>query len=130
MGSFLKKYRKAPTEEIDYDIDFTDWLDARSDSVSSYEVNCDDGLSITGHVRSGGVIKVFVKGGLPGRAYRVRASVTTVGDGNGQRTKLGDIQIKVRGTGIAEGLPIGGGSPWDSANPYEPAYGGGTPFTP
>ncbi len=104
MG-FLGRPTKAPSEEIDYDIDFSAWLDARAETIASFTTDCDSGIVVDRALQVGGIVRVFIKGGQNGRAYRVIAEITTAGG----LVKRGEIQVRVRGTGELIGITIDGG---------------------
>lgn len=106
--SYLRRFVKHPLEKLDYDIDFASWLAARSDSISTFTLSVDTGITLDSAVAVGGVIRGFISGGTNGRAYEAAASINTTGG----RIKRGRILIRVRGratTGDSSGGSGGGG---------------------
>lgn len=103
--SYLRRYIKHPAETIDYDLDFSSWLAARSDTVSTFTVSADTGVTIASTVEAGGVVRGFISGGTSGRAYEVAASINTAGG----RVKRGRILVRVRGRATTGGSSSGSG---------------------
>jgi hypothetical protein len=93
MSISLNRFVKRPGETIDYDFIFTDWLNARNDTVASFTVQSSEGITVGSTAQSSGVVKVFVSGGTAGQSYKVTATITT----EGGRVKQGQIRIRVRG---------------------------------
>lgn len=90
--SVLARFTKQPVEVQDYDIDFTDYLTALSDTAVSHVISVETGLTLMASNLTSGIVKVFVSGGVDGSQYKVSATITTAGG----RVKQGDIIIKVR----------------------------------
>lgn len=104
----IARFVKSPTETIDYDFDFADWLADREDSIASFSVTLDAGLSlVSSSLANSGIVRAFVAGGTAGRLYRASALVTTTGE----RVKQALIEIRVIGTaaGSASTSDPGGG---------------------
>jgi hypothetical protein len=92
MGT-LKRFTKRPGETIDYDITFVEWLAKRADTVSTFSVATDAGITKVAEEHASGVVKVYLSGGTAGRTYKVTATITTVLG----RIKQGQITVRVRG---------------------------------
>ena len=90
--SVLARFTKQPVEVQDYDIDFTDYLTALSDTAASPVVSVETGLTLMASNLTSGIVKVFVSGGVDGNQYKVSATITTAGG----RVKQGDIVIRVK----------------------------------
>lgn len=90
--SVLARFTKQPVEVQDYDIDFTDYLTALSDTAVSHVVSVETGLTLMASNLTSGIVKVFVSGGVDGNQYKVSATITTAGG----RVKQGDIMIRVK----------------------------------
>jgi hypothetical protein len=88
----LGKFIKQPVEVQDYDVDFNEYLTGHSDTAATANVVADAGLTIMTSTLSGGVVKVFLSGGVDGVDYKVSATITTTGG----RVKQGDFVVKVR----------------------------------
>lgn len=68
--------QKDPSENLDYQIDFTKWLGG--DTIQSQVVTA-DGVTKGAVSESGGVVTVWLSGGQAGTTGRVTVTVTTVG---------------------------------------------------
>lgn len=68
--------RKAPDDQLDYDVDFSRWL-PDSDSLASVTATADTGLDVLSASISGQVAKVWLAGGTLGVTYGVDVTVTT-----------------------------------------------------
>ena len=88
LGTFTKQ----PAEVQDYDIDFSEWLAALSDTAISHVVTADAGITLGATTLAAGVVKVWLSGGLTGTSYKITATITTAGG----RTKEDEIKIKVK----------------------------------
>lgn len=73
LGSFVKQ----PAEYIDYDIDYSKWLEA-SETISSQTTTATAGITVSSSINgSGKITKTWVSGGLNGSTYKVTVMVTT-----------------------------------------------------
>lgn len=82
----LAKYEKQPLEVKDYDVDYTPWLTAISDTLASLatSVVClTDATDTTLEVDSATVtddhVKVWISGGTDSEQYKLTLRVTTAG---------------------------------------------------
>lgn len=91
--AYIKRFVKHPDEIVDYDVDFTSWLDARSDTINVYAVGATPGIDLVESTQVGGIIRTFVGGGSVGTAYRVAVEIET----DGGRVKRGEIEVRVQG---------------------------------
>ena len=91
MG-FVAKYVKQPVEVLDYPFDFREFLQDANDVALSHTVVADEGLTVASSNLDMGIVRVFLGGGVSGRAYKVSATLTT----QGGRVKQLDIQLKVK----------------------------------
>ena len=90
--SIIASFDKFKNERQDYDIDFTNWLRTWGDSISSFNVAADTGITIASSSLAGSVVKVWVADGVNGSSYNITATVTTAAG----RIKQATITIKVR----------------------------------
>lgn len=90
--SILGRFNKQPGEVLDYDFIYTDWLTERNDTILTYTVTAEPGLTVDSVVTSNGVVKCFLSGGATGASYKVTCVVTTVG----LRTKEAELLVKVK----------------------------------
>lgn len=110
MSTYIKRYRKHPDEVLDCDITFDTWLNAKGDTVNSYVVEQDLGITtksaslIDGPLAQASVVRPFISGGSDGHSYMVAAEITTAGG----RVKRGEILVRVRGRQVTgSGLRTG-----------------------
>ena len=102
--AILQTFTKQPADVQDYDIDFREWLAGLSDTApgpasSTPGANClavtaDAGITIDFYTLAGGVVKVWLSGGISGTTYKISATLTTTGG----RTKQDEIKVKVKET--------------------------------
>lgn len=69
---------KRVNDVLDFDFDFTDWLLARGDSISSSSVIA-PGLIVGNITENLGVVKVFISGGSKNTKYNITCKIITVG---------------------------------------------------
>lgn len=77
---------KASSEELDYSIDFTKLLADSSDSIISYDVIADQGVTISSHSVSGAIVIAWASGGQPGCQYKITFNIATSGGRKFSRT--------------------------------------------
>ena len=89
---------KAPRDQLDYDVRYTDWL-TPGDGIASAQVTVDamdalgaPDLHATEIVAASDLVKVWLSGGTSGRTYKVTVLATT-DDG---RIKDDEFRIKVK----------------------------------
>jgi hypothetical protein len=90
--AILGKFLKQPDEVQDYDISFVDWLAAFPDTAVSHTVTVDTGITLGTTSLTGGIVKLWLSGGITGAAYKVTATIVTAGG----RTKQDEIVVKVK----------------------------------
>lgn len=88
MDSFYKQ----PTERLDYDIDFTEWLPNGDAIITTDAVSIPVGLTLTITDATTIIPKVWVGGGENKKRY----VVSVVCETNQGRTKEVNFQIKVK----------------------------------
>lgn len=89
----MKLFQKQPADTLDYDIDFSMWLtddDAITAATALSSVPAE--LAIGSVVHTDQAVKVWVSGGLAGKAYKVTATATTALG----RVKEIDFKIRVK----------------------------------
>jgi hypothetical protein len=87
----LAVFYKQPSEVLDYDIDFTEWM-TPGDSIATATATSDAGITLGATTIIGYVVKQWVSGGTDGNSYKVTVKVTT----NGGRVKEADFRVRVR----------------------------------
>jgi hypothetical protein len=92
VTTILAKFEKQPSEIQDYDIDFSEYLNALSDSAVSAVVTGEIGITVVAHSLIGNVVKVWLSGGDDGETYKITVLLTT----SGGRKREADIKVKVK----------------------------------
>ena len=93
--SILERFTKQPADRQDYDISFVDWLAALGDTALSVVVTTDAGITQSSPaVLFGGLVKVWLSGGLDGQTYKVTITLTTASTPG--RIKQVEITVKVK----------------------------------
>lgn len=89
----LDTYTKQPAEVLDYDIDYTDWLET-GDTIASKTVTAEAGLTVDSSAIWGASkkLKAWISGGTAGTTYKVTATIVTVGG----CTKEDEFKVRVK----------------------------------
>jgi hypothetical protein len=90
----MNLFTKQPGDQLDYDLDFTDWLpsgDVITGVVAASSVPAE--LVILSASVAGTIVKIWSAGGVIGQTYIVSTTVST----QQGRIKLLDFKIRVRG---------------------------------
>ena len=83
-----------PSEYLDWDVDYTEFLQDQ-DTISTVNVSVDpDGELNAIATHSGTVVKVWLSDGLNGKVYKVELTVLTTGG----RQKQDEIQVYIEET--------------------------------
>lgn len=90
----LEFFKKQPADVQDYDIDFTEYLDALTDTAASAVVDPEPGITVVNYLILGNAVKVWLSGGTSGQKYKVTVRLTTTGG----RVKEVEILLIVRET--------------------------------
>lgn len=75
--AILGRFVKQPSEVLDYDVDFAEWFDGRSDTPLSHSVVADAGITVVGSALTNKVVKVILSGGTAGTKYKITVRLTT-----------------------------------------------------
>ena len=68
---------KDPSAKLDYTFDWTEWLDAITDSLSTHVVTVDTGITLETSSIVGKKVVIWVSGGTVGKTYKVGCKITT-----------------------------------------------------
>ena len=90
----MDSYTKQPTERLDYDIDFTDWLPAGDAITNTTVTSTPAGLTIYLTDTATVIPKVWVAGGVDKKTYILSVTAET----NQSRTKEVNFKVKVKDT--------------------------------
>jgi hypothetical protein len=83
-------WEQDPQDGLDYDFDWSAWLG--SDTISSYTVTVQTGLTKDSDSRTNGIVTVWLSGGTVGRFYKVTCHVITGGGRKADRS----IEISIK----------------------------------
>ena len=95
MSYSLGTLVKQPSEVLDANFDFSDWLTDKADTIGSVSVVADEGIEVEEVTDLEGVVKVFFSGGTDGSSYKVTVTVTTTREPL-PRIKEAEIYVAVR----------------------------------
>jgi len=88
----VTKKTKQPSEVLDYDFKYTDWLDS-GDEIESAEVTVATGITLDSYnIVSPGIVKVWLSGGTDGETYLITCVATT----EGGREKEKEFKLKIK----------------------------------
>lgn len=77
MAQLLGRYVKQSAEILDYDVDFSEWMEGRTDTPASFTAEAEAGITIVGSSRTGNIVKVVLSGGTSDTSYKVTVKLTT-----------------------------------------------------
>ena len=76
----IKEFTKRASDVLDYDFDYTDFLDAVSDTVSSASITASpSGLTLGSKTNTTKKVKQWISGGDVGASYSVVCTMTSTG---------------------------------------------------
>lgn len=89
----MNTFSKQPSENLDYDFDFADFMPA-GDVIASSVVTADAGVTLGSKTDNPGasIVKQFISGGTDGTTYKVTCKITTTGG----RVKEAEFKLKVK----------------------------------
>lgn len=89
----MNLFQKQPADQLDYDLDFSDWL-TEDDTINGADAvsSVPEELAIESVSVSGQTVKVWVSGGVDGSTYKITTTVTTALG----RIKELDFKIRVK----------------------------------
>lgn len=74
----LPTIEKVSTSRLDYSFNFQRWLAAVSDSIVSFVISADEGITIDESFEVQGIVTAFMLGGDIGQSYTVTCKITTL----------------------------------------------------
>jgi hypothetical protein len=104
---YLKRFTKAPSETIDYTIDFSDWLAERGSTFTTFYVDAEPGLNVVLSEKVGDTVRLVIGAGEDGYQYVVAVDIVT-NDTPALRRRA-EILLNIRGSGVPDAAPIDGG---------------------
>lgn len=97
--AILKTHTKQPSDRLDYDFDYSQWLSANDEILSAvFAVESMDGMTppspmvVSSEVTAATYTKVWLEGGQAGEIYKVSCTITTTRG----RVKQDEIKIRLK----------------------------------
>lgn len=87
----MKVFRKQPTDNLDYTVDFADWLPEGDAIQSIEEVLVPPGINQTAFEVNNRNIRLWFSGGTDGEEYKIEATIIT----NAGRVKQVEFLIAI-----------------------------------
>lgn len=87
----MNLFQKQPADQLDYDLDFSDWLtdtDTITGVVATSSVPLE--MPVLSAAVSGATAKIWVAGGLNGVTYKVTSTITT------SEGRIKELEFKIR----------------------------------
>lgn len=92
--AFLGTFTQQPSEILDYDLDFREWIPS-GDTIVSVAATSDAGITLGSTIIDPTTLKIvkqWVSGGVTGTVYKIEVTATTAGG----RVKQVEFKIRVR----------------------------------
>lgn len=87
----MNVFQKQPADQLDYDLDFSDWITAGDIITGAAAISSDPTkLTILSTAVLGQVVKVWLSGGENGATYKVTTTIST------QQGRIKELDFKVR----------------------------------
>lgn len=88
-------FKKDPNAELDYAWNWSKWLLPISDTIASYTLFPDTGLTILDDDLQGNLVVAKIKGGKAGQTQKVVCRIVTVGGSMGPRTDERTLYLEI-----------------------------------
>lgn len=87
----MNLFQKQPADQLDYDMDFSDWL-TESDTITSAEAvsSIPEELEVLSVLVDSPIVKVWIAGGLDGTTYKVTSTIAT------SEGRIKELEFKIR----------------------------------
>lgn len=87
----MNLFQKQPADQLDYDLDFSDWL-TDDDTITGAEAvsSVPDELEVLSVAVAGPIVKIWVNGGVSGSTYKVTATTST------SLGRIKELEFKIR----------------------------------
>lgn len=87
----MNLFQKQPVDQLDYDLDFSDWLTDTDTITGVIAVSSNpDELEVLSVSLIGAFVKIWVSGGLNGETYKVTSTITT------SEGRIKELEFKIR----------------------------------
>lgn len=87
---------KDPNAELDYTIDYTDWLAGITDTIASVDITVSGGVTLASSSFTTTKVTVWISGGTVGTPGSARVRITTAGAGARPRIDDRTIYFKIK----------------------------------
>ena len=84
--SSTRTFQHDPGAALDYTFDWSTWLTAEADTLSSYTVTVPSGLTLDSDSETSGAVTAWISGGTAGTSYTVTCEIVTTGARTDQRS--------------------------------------------
>lgn len=88
----LGRFEKQPAEILDYQVDYADWFENRSDTPASFVTSIPTGITQVASSRNGTVVTTVLSGGTVGESYKITVRLTT----SAGMVKEADFVVRVK----------------------------------
>jgi hypothetical protein len=75
--TILGRMVKQSGETLDYDVDYTDWFENRTDDAASHTATAETGITVVTSSLASQIVRVVLSGGTDGETYKITVRVTT-----------------------------------------------------
>ena len=87
----MNLFQKQPIDQLDYDLDFSDWLTDTDEITGAVAVSSvPDELVVVSVSISGAFVKIWVRAGLNGQTYKISSRITT------SEGRIKELEFKIR----------------------------------
>lgn len=87
----MNLFQKQPADQLDYDLDFSDWITPDDTITGAVAVSsAPDQLIVVAVSVASPVVKVWCAGGLSGTTYKVTATITTA------KGRVKELEFRIR----------------------------------
>lgn len=87
----MNLFQKQPADQLDYDLDFSDWL-TPTDTITGVVAvsNVPTELEVLSASVTGPLVKIWLRGGVNGTTYKVTSTIST------QEGRIKELEFKIR----------------------------------
>ena len=85
-------FYKDPDAVLDYNFDWSSWLDDTPETISSHTITVESGLTKDSDSESSGIVTAWLSGGTAGQRYKVECEITTSESRTDERTMIIVVQ--------------------------------------
>ncbi len=87
----MNLFQKQPADQLDYDLDFSDWLTSTDTITGAVAVSSvPTELQVLSVAISGSNVKIWIAGGVTGSTYKVTSTIST------DEGRIKELEFKIR----------------------------------